>query len=289
MVYYQQLFKEIINIIDILLDKLLMNIKSLPYLLKCICKIVSTFIKKKYPKSNKVEQNAFLARFLFDNLLLLIFDNPSLYGLINEELITEKTLNILGIIKIIFNRFMYGELFEENENFVIFNSYLIEKMPKFIEIMDNISQVKLPSFIDKFINDNLPEDYVYDYFKENPDENIFYRNICFNPDILYSLVINADKCKDKINLDKQSLSKLISNIKILKDIKNNTMENDDFLMESKRGTYFLLSDRINNKKYEKILNLKKDKSHFSIKEFKKIETDIQKIKNNRQYEQGAIF
>ena len=92
-------------------------------------------------------------------------------------------------------------------------------MPQLIKFFNNICQVTIPSFIDKLINDKLPEDYIYNYFEENPNENIFYRQICFNTDIIYSLVINADKCKDEIIFDKLVLTKLMPNINFLFFIK----------------------------------------------------------------------
>ena len=47
-----------------------------------------------------------------------------------------------------------GQLFKENV-FTPFNWYIVETMPKVIEFIDNICQVKLPTFIDKLINDYL--------------------------------------------------------------------------------------------------------------------------------------
>ena len=76
-------------------------------------------------------------------------------------------------------------------------------MPKLIEFLDKISEVKLPNFIEKLINDELPDNYEYDYFQENPDEILMFRNICYNVEELYSLIINAEKCKDNISLSKK--------------------------------------------------------------------------------------
>jgi hypothetical protein len=75
----------------------------------------------------------------------------------------------------ILNNITLGNLFEQNI-FTPFNLYIIEKMPKLIELLNNICQVTLPPFINKLINDELPENYEYDYFKENPMK-IFYIEI----------------------------------------------------------------------------------------------------------------
>ena len=80
-------------------------------------------------------------------------------------------------------------------------------MPKLIELLDEISEVKLPNFIEKLINDELPDNYEYDYFKENPNEIIIFRNICYSSEELYSLIINTEKCKDDILINKKIISK----------------------------------------------------------------------------------
>ena len=278
--YYRQSYVKIIDIIDVLLETLLINSKSLPYFIKCICKIISVFIKKKFPNIDIIEHNSYIANFFFVKLLFLVFKNPALYTLMNENLVIGKTMDILMIVQFILTRFIQGYFFDELDVYVSFNEYFIEKMPKLIEFFNNICQVTLPSFIDKLINDKLPEDYIYNYFEENPKETIFYRQICFNIDILYSLVINADKCKNQIIFDQLVLQKLIANINQLLELKNFTKDNDDFCATRKIVHYFLLSDTINNKKYEKILKIKREKDHFSLKELKKIETEEEKTQNN---------
>ena len=278
--YYRQSYVKIIDIIDTLLETLLINAKSLPYFIKCICKIISVFIKKKFPNIDIIERNSYIAQFFFVKLLFLVFKNPALYTLMNENLVIEKTMDILRIVQFILTRFIQGYFFDELDCYVTFNEYFIEKMPKLIEFFNNICQVNLPSFIDKLINDKLPEDYIYNYFEENPKENIFYRQICFNIDILYSLVINAEKCKNQIIFDQIVLKKLIENINQIVELKNFTKDNDDFCATRKIIHYFLLSDTINNKKYEKILKIKREKEHFCLKELKQIETEKEKTENN---------
>ena len=290
--YYQQSFGKIINLINLLLDNLLLNSKTMPYYIKCICKIISIFIQKKFPELSKIEQNAYVANFFFGKLLFIAFKNPALLTLMNQRLILGKNMEILRTIKYVLNRFIEGNFFDEGNSYVPFNIYFLEKMPTLMKFFENLNQVVLPSFIDKFINNQLNQDYIYDYFQENPSENIFYRQICFNVDILYSLIINADKCKNKINFptknDIKTLEKLIYNIKELEEIKNkeiiNNQTNEGFELISVKKTilYFLISDTINNKKYENILNINREKDYFSLKEIKTKETltEEKAIQNN---------
>ena len=92
--------------------------------------------------------------------------------------------------------------FYENNYLTPFNRYILDKIQKLITFFDNVCEVTLPPFIEQLINDNLPKDYKYDYFNENPEEDFVYKNICFNIDELYCLVYNADKFKDEININK---------------------------------------------------------------------------------------
>ena len=271
--YYINSFMEVIDIINILFQNLFLNSNSLPYSKKCICKIISILIKKKYPKASKIEQNTFLAKFIFDKLIFPIFDDPSFLLLINEYLISSKTIDKLRTIKKIIQIFIYGKLYNEDEHLTPFNNYFIEKMPDLISFLNDICQAKLPSFINELINDKLPENFKYDYFKENPNENIFYRNICFNFKELLIIIENAIKCKNDNFLDKNVLSRIESNFPKFKESLGN-------LEEEKEINYFLLSDFINNKKYDKLLNLKRDKPYFYLKELTKIVDENQNITNN---------
>ena len=103
--YYINSFMGTINFIDMFLDNLKLNSNSLPYSIKCICKIISLLIKKKFPNANKVEQNAFIAKFFFQKLVFPILNNPSLILLINEFLLSDKTMEDIRQIKEILNQF----------------------------------------------------------------------------------------------------------------------------------------------------------------------------------------
>ena len=282
--YYRQSFNEIINLINILFKNLLSYADSAPYLIKCICKIISSFIQKKYPNIDNIERNTFLSKFFFENLLFIVFDNPDIKALINQHLVTEKSLDRFKIIKMILKDFITNELFYVNDEFVVFNNFLIEKLPDLKKFFNIITKVTLPTFIEDLINDKLTENYEYDYFEENKEENIFYRAICFNTDILYSLIENAEKCKDKLLFNNKSdslaLNKLIEKKNLLEEIRQKEKKENDNYQIIGSIKHILFLDVINNKKYDKLINMKNEKKYFNIKELKKIETDLEKTQNN---------
>lgn len=99
---YQQSFFLTINMIDKLFENLLSNIHLLPYSIKCINKIISLLIKKKYPNLFEYEINIFTAKFFFNKLFFPIFMNPAISALINDFIISDNTIfNISTIITII--------------------------------------------------------------------------------------------------------------------------------------------------------------------------------------------
>ena len=286
--YYKDSFFQMTNIIDMLFDYLINKIDLLPYSIKCICKIISELIKKKFPNSTGLEQNRFLVIFFFQNLLFPILNNPSLKVYINEILITEKIIKKFSRFTVLLDKIIKGKLFLQG-NYSPFNWYIIDNMPKLFEFFKRIKQVTLPNFIEKFLNDELPEDYEYNYFKENPNENILYRNICFNINELYSLVNISEKCKDLINIDKVVLSKILNYKNKLQNLKSRNEFSDfheqqieyDLIDKQKIIKYFLLTDLVHNSKFDKIIKIKDyNKDYFTLKELKRIETPEQRNENN---------
>ncbi len=284
--YYIKSFIQLTDIIDLFFENSLKYVDLLPYSIRCICKIITILIEKKFSEAIKVDKNKLLTKFFFQSLLFPIIINPSLNTFLSECMISETTSQKLKTISKILNNLVFGKLFENN-NLTPFNWYIIEKMPKLIELFNKISNVSLPSFINKLINDELPKDYKYDYFKENPEENILYRNICFSSEELYSLIVNAEKFKDSICIEKKILEKLKFNLKKLEEIILNENEefekisNETYQSSKKIIKYFLLTDSLYNEKFNNILNIKNYKEeHFSLKELKIIEHEEQKNKNN---------
>ena len=277
--YYQVGFLQIIDIINMIFENLLNNSGLLPYSIKCICKIISILIQKKFPDAKKVERNKFLVSFFFMNLFFPILVNPSLNTFTNEVIITNSSIEKFQLIMTILNNITLGKLFVNNF-YSPFNWYIIEKMPQLFKFLDDICEVSLPPFIDKLINDELPEDYQYDYFVENPEETILFRSICYNINELYSLVTNAEKFKDDIILDKKVIGKFTHNIRKLENLKNSL--NSQNKSNNNSSNYFIYIDLINNKKYDNIFKIKKKnntKSYFNLEELKVIETLEEKNQN----------
>ena len=312
---YHSYFMKVMKIIETIFNKLLNDIQSLPYSVKCICRIISVLIRKKFPGITAIEENAFIAKFFFCKLFAPIFRNPSAYCLINEFIISNKTKENLDIITPIILQLVSGRLYKqggEHGEFTPFNWFFMQEMPFVLKFFNHITKVKLPTFLEKFIHDKLEDNFVYDYFRENPDEVIFHRSICFNIYDICSLLNNIKNCKDIIFKDcinkgmEKACEKIFSikkNETLLKDlkgwqdslIKNNPNNSMSMSLKYKSLTkglpinkdgdnsnviyYYLVQDLLCNPNY-KIFNLVQKTPHFCLKELKETENEEEVTLNN---------
>ena len=298
---YQIDFMKVIKILDNFFKSLMKNLYLLPYSVKCVCKMIILMIKKKFSDLSTVDQNAYIAKFFFHKLFSPIFENPGIGALINNYIISAVTKHNLKIISYIIMQLFSGRLFLDGEegNYTPFNWYFIDKIPEVYQFFENVIQVKLPSFIEKLINNELPKSFEYNYFKENPDEGIFHRSICFSFKDLYVLLVNMKELRDKLFTSdetipfKKTFEKLInkSNSSELEKLRK-TIEYDmikQYDPKKKKEPkevkgypilkYFLISELLTSKKYTKIFNLTQEKASFSLTELPNSEIDDENRKN----------
>ena len=314
LIQYQTYFTEVINFIDSILDNIINNFHILPYSVKCICKIISLLITKKFPSISEIEKNVFISKFFFMKLLIPILRNPGLEGFISDFIISENTLRNLFTITQIIRKFTSGKFFVSNDDtgdYTPYNWFFLEKLDKYINICNHLTKVKLPSFIEKFINDELPENYEYNYFKENPEEVINYRSILFNLEQIKALLDVMNKCPDKIFKDsknnglKKTVEKLmtINNQQILNNIlstekkkvvhelsppkttkkdkdKDKVKAKEEKEIENPKVHYFLITTLLTNDRYKELFAIDQKTPNFSIKELKSTPDEEAMMKNN---------
>ena len=303
---YQNYFTIVINFINSIIDKILDNFHLLPYSVKCLCKIISILITKKFPSISETEKNAFIAKFFFGKLLVPILKNPGIEAFISNFIISRNTIQNLDIISKIINKFTSGHFYkstEDSSDYTPFNWYFIERIGKLFNIFDHITKVRLPNFIEKYINKELPEDYEYNYFKENQDEDINHRSICFNLDQIKVLLNTMNRHQNLIFTSPKStglrktMEKLMStnNQKLLQSIlntekvdkkqlgptiKSRKKEEKCLDTEVPKLHYFLLTTLLTNDRYKNLFSIEQKTANFSIKELKTTNTEEEITKNN---------
>ena len=311
---YQKSYDKAINLMDDLLTNLLNYLYLLPYSIKCICKIIFLLIQKKFRMLNIFHQYAFMAKFFFGKLFSPIFQNPGLGAFINTFIISTTTIKNLESFSKIINTFVLGNLYKNNKeenSFTPFNTYFLSKMPDLFKFFEGILKVEIPTFIEKYINDELPEDFEYNYFQENVDEVVLHKSICFTIDDLYLLLELMEKNKksifskkdnknknDNLNKLEKTFEKLTNkkNKEIIKKAKNNAeyemvdvpvynkKKKDIIEYKKVKGRqiikYYLISELSFNEKYTKIFNINQDIKYFSLPELKNLKNDEDNMKNN---------
>ena len=300
---YQIDFIKVIKILDAFFKSLKKNLYLLPYSVKCICKMIFLMIKKKLKDLNIAEQNAYISKFFFHRLFAPIFENPGVGAFINNFIISGVTQHNLKIISLIIKQLFSGKFFIDGwdkGDYTPFNWYFIDKIQEVYNFFENVTQVTLPSFIIKLINDELPDNYEYNYFKENPEEGIFHRSICFSFKDLCVILNNMKEAKDKLFPDNEKLAfkktfeKLINrtNTAEIDKIKKRIEYNMIKLYDPKKKKeikeikgypilkFFLISDILTNQKFTKLFSINQEKASFTLQELPISDIEEDNKKNN---------
>ena len=296
-------FIKVIESVNLLFKNLLENIGIIPYSIKCICKMIYSLLKNKFPNIKRLYLNAFMSRFFIDKILLSFLKNPIFGALINEYMISPETINNLITISQIISKICQGHLYcqtEENGNYTPFNKFILEKINDVYQYYQNIEEVILPEFIEKIDNEEINEIINKEPFNQ--------KSICFSYEQLYALIINVSNNKNVLFQEgkEKTLSKIFSkidksaNMKIIEDImkekiyenfpvkENNNKNNpskkknvkDKEVQTREIEKYFLITNLIINNDFAKLFESEKEKALFQIKEIKHPETKEDQEKNS---------
>ena len=311
LITYERSFIKVIKFIDSLMNTISENLDLLPYSIRCICKIISSLLEKKFENITLIEKNMFLSQFFLNKLFLPMLVNPASGAFINNYIISNTTLHNLHSISHLISQFLSFRLFNSNEKgmYSPFNYYFIENMNKLVDIYDHIIKVKFPSFIEKLLNGEISKDsFEYDYFKENKNEILFNRTMFLSVNHIKILLKNITHIRDSVfNKDNNEFQIIISklmnvddNVKFLESL---CAENDYKIKRIvKKGNrkeekkeqhinYMLFSDLLFNEKHKKLFTLDRDDhSHFKLEEKKiKKSTDTGENKDNKEIIENTII
>lgn len=192
--FYHSNVNVCMNIIKDFLDEIVNNIQTMPLIIRYICKIISLLLLRNYPNFNILKVNNYIAQFL---LLIFkpIFSDPEKKGILPSKYLSPSTKASLVELEKILTQLMSGSFFKtkDNYNYTPFNYYFIDLMPKVLTFFQTITDVKLPKVLTKLIdgqktNPKIFEQFIYDHFKENPNEEINNISICFNLEQIITMI-----------------------------------------------------------------------------------------------------
>ena len=221
--FYLNDFLEVVSFINQLIDDLMKNILLLPNSIKSICKVISMLIRNKFKDITKSEENGFISRFLIGKLLIPIISSPSFNALIDDFVISGMTIKNIEVLNFIIQRLFSGNLFFNNlseGDYTPFNWLFMDKMEKILYFFDKATNVILPDFIEKCINNKLPKDYTYDFFNENKEQLCANISICFSLTHLEHLINGINGMNLDNNINKKEDEEYVKTINKLKRILN---------------------------------------------------------------------
>ena len=289
---YQNDFLDIISFIDQLIFDLKESIRLLPNTIKYICKIISLLVRDKFKGISKIDEFAFISKFIIGKLLNQIIKFPSTKALISDFVISGNTIQNLALISKILDRLFSMKLFlnESKEgDFTPFNWYFLDKIEDILSFLDKTVNVNLPHFIEQYAKSELSKDYKYDFFNENKEEIYANISICFNLKHLFCLINGLKNEKKLEDLIGKSYEKIYSDetcekIKSLnEELKKKHKEKlfKDYNKEYEVEIYYIYNDKEIEKKYDKLFKINNNFSKFNI--------DIKKKKKENENQDGEAI
>ena len=287
---YKENFLFIQEKVDIIIQSLIDKITSIPYTVRCISKMISILISKKFPLLSKYLQNSFIGKFIFNKCLfpVLNLENKNVIENIIFSLETKKCLHDIISILSTANKSLLFNCNTDTEK-TIFNYYLLEIIPILNKFYEKLTEIELPKTLNDIISktkdtleqnlDNKIFSFIkkeeptpdgskivgsptpsYDYFSENSDEILKVQCICFSTsDIIFIMSLINDS--DNKNLSKfQGLPNFESFKKTIEKIQGEEHKIDSNLKkeEDKRKFFIILKDE-KNSQLEKLFRQKNKK------------------------------
>ena len=292
--------KKIDTIIQALIDK----IASIPYTVRCISKIISLLISKKFPLLSKYLQNAFIGKFIFNKCIfpVLSLENKNVVENIIFSLDTKKCLNVIISVLSTANKCLLYNCNTDTEK-TIFNYYLMEIIPILNKFYEKLIDIELPKTLNDLVSrtkDRMEEDNdgkmfsfrrkqvisqtpcpskslnyshtpLYDYFNENSDEIMQIQCICFSLSDIFFIIYLINKDVDSF----RELPKYEYFKKTLERIQDEEYKLDKQLAEETTGRrFFVIYKEEKNSQIEKLFRQKNKK----IDENNTLESDLIRLK-----------
>ena len=206
--------------IDYLIQALIDRISTIPYTVRCICKVISLLMQKKFPSLPTFLRNSFIGKFIFDKCIfpVLSLENKNVMDSRIFSQNTKRCLNVIISVLSNANRCSLYPTTTDTEK-TVFNYYLFEIIPLINKFYEKVIDIELPKTLEELIAkvklkieqnidnkifhfrrknikrridptkkeieikkepEKLEEEIKYNYFKNNDDEIMHLESICFS-------------------------------------------------------------------------------------------------------------
>ena len=164
--------------INYFLQSMIDKISTIPYTIRCICKIIYLLISKKFPNLPKFYLNSFIGKFFFSKYIfpVLSLENKDI---MDNRIFSTNTKKCLNVIISVLEHAYRSRLFITNTDTekTIFNYYLIEIIPILNVFFEKLIDIELPKVVENLFNNTeinlkntiIDEIVKFKTIKETPD------------------------------------------------------------------------------------------------------------------------
>ena len=172
--------------LEYFLQSVIDKISTIPYTIRCICKIIFLLMNKKFKDLPKYYINSFVGKFFFEKYIFPVL-SLKYKNILNNRIFSNKNKRCINTIINIIEKSYKGELFQTQVDTekTIFNYYLIEIFPIMNTFFEKLIDVELPKVIEKAFNETefTLNKSIFDEIFANPDIN-------YNKDLNTNNIIN---------------------------------------------------------------------------------------------------
>ena len=293
--------------VEYLLQSVIDKISTVPYTIRCICKIIYLLMSKKFKDLPKYYINAFIGKFFFGKYIFPVL-SLEYKNILNNRIFSNRNKKFINVIISIIEKAYKGELFKTQVDTekTMFNYYLIELFPIINSFFEKLIDVELSKIIEDALNEtefiqndtildeifNIKKEpdksnaenqenkkqnlsYKYDYFGENPDEIIHIQSICFSlNDILFLLTLINKNLEIFSGLPKYDFF-----CKTFNHIKSKDYKIDDQIdSEPDIKRFFILFKEEKTPQLEKLVSKKKKEESSFLVENQNLELICKRVK-----------
>ena len=275
--YYQRNFNVVKEIILNIYQKFRKTSHLIPYIIKCICRIIYNLLKLKFPDFKNIEIDKYIKIFFFKIILEPFIISSDYSNMMTTTIISQETKENLKIIFDVWKQFIYGNFYSNNDNeysdYTPFNWFFIDLIQESMATCEKLIDVNMPKYLLRY---NLKENKIISNKLKcyKIDKNIYSYSACFNINnlILITNIINRNTnyfFENPNDLSINEFKKYFNEIHKYKDILKELKEKDN----SNKINYYIYYNIFYGSKLSEIVFEGKKIEYFQIKEIKEEKSD----------------
>ena len=139
--------------INFLIQSMIDKISTIPYTIRCICKIIYLLMSQKFPNLPKYYLNSFIGKFFFSKYIfpVLSLENKNI---MDNRIFSSNTKKCINVIISVLDHAYKSKFFitQTDTEKTIFNYYLIEIIPILNTFFEKLIDVELPKVVENLFN-----------------------------------------------------------------------------------------------------------------------------------------